>query len=320
MDVPDSCSTEQFAAKQHPPSLDAPPRAATREHTARVLGIEYDPATDDVEAEMARVQEVHTERPADGFLRLRPSQVQELREVWARPENREREVGGYFIVDEAAAKVLSVQTLDADADEQFLFGQYYPYPWHTHPFDPAVPRAAHPPSGQDLVGTLAWGGVDNEEHNPNGSVHTRCDTAVTQFGRWQYRKTPALKRHYDTLPDKQAKKRAERAWQFYVDVAVTLVNNARWTTERFIERMATIDWRWVHALRERNPKYWAWLRDAIPWSIDEQELPPLDPTDTDDALLTGWTIQYKPFEQPIPPSPDVSQTRGDGTPLSHASA
>ena len=190
---------------------------------------------------------------------------QRLYDLWLQTtdENNEwfeKEVGGYFQVRDD--RIYNLDVLGAGEEGHTMHPCCRKYIWHTHPFSDIF--AYNPPSAHDLVGTLAWGGPDNED-NEDGALHTDGEAVATQNGLWTYEKDPALKEYYDSLDTLEKRRCFFYLVQFYCVVVGTLFQNKTIPEDKFIDLLKTIDVPYIVSVlqKEKNVDFRTYLESQM---------------------------------------------------------
>jgi len=231
-----------------------------------------------------------------------------------------REVGGYFTIEDEKLKTLVVLGTGAGKGQQEAFTHpcCRDYVFHTHPKDLLFDDV--PPSGADLVGTLAWGGPINYKENMDGKLHTKMEYLVTQAGIYAYNKTPELKAFYDSLlPEKQeleSESESESSFsesqiyqqenyfellEWYIVYAIGLFGNKKISRNVFMETIRTIDMQRMVRFARSNPEFRKYIEDSL--SNDKDQIMTLDEVELVIAQTPsflekrpGFIIEFLPRE------------------------
>jgi len=195
-----------------------------------------------------------------------------MKEAWIDGARKRKEIGGYAEIDDATLHMIEV--LGEGDDHECRFDRFFENLFHTHRPSEQTALPKNPPSGNDFVGALSWGGLGNEL-NPKFRLRTLHDVVVDEEGIWLIAKplrrppfradgTPTPLDVVDVLdrqPSKDARRRLLEAVGFVATAYAVLYASGKIDRRRFAENVARIDVPDAVRRIEANPAFRAYLAD-----------------------------------------------------------
>jgi hypothetical protein len=261
----------------------------------------------------------------------------ELSKLWKDVYNADRvpqhdwygkEIGGFFTTEDGVLKslvVLGIGHSDGKG-ETFVHPCCRDYVFHMHPPDKMFSDL--PPSGADLVGTLAWGGPANVDENPDGDYSTKEEIVVTEAGIWVYSKSPELKDFYDSLlvslggeqsqgeedsPDLYDRNGQEDLFEvleWYAVYLIGLYTNGHIDRAKMIASLHTLDIPKMVSYAQRNVQFTEYIQKQMDIAHEEvmtlqEVLEALERNPKFSTLSHGFDILF--MEHPFIPEPEVEK-------------
>lgn len=196
----------------------------------------------------------------------------QLKLAWVDGAIKEKEIGGYAEIDDSMISM--IETLGEGKDHECHFERVFENLFHTH--RPAAQTALlkNPPSGNDFVGALSWGGLNNE-FNPKFRLRTLRDIVVDEDGIWLIAKPlckpkfqadgtvnpPDIIEILDTRPSKNERRNFLESIGYITTVCSVLYASNKIDRARFIESVTKIHVPEMINRIDANSEFRAYLLD-----------------------------------------------------------
>jgi len=237
----------------------------------------------------------------------------QMKEAWVDGARKEKEIGGYAEIDDTTVHMIEV--LGEGEEHACHFDRFFENLFHTHRPASQTALRKNPPSGNDFVGALTWGGLSNE-FNPKFRLRTLHDVVVDEEGIWIIAK-PLCKPPFradgsQTPPDiidvldaqssKEARRRFLEAIGFATTVYAILYASDKIDRQQFVASVSNIDVPATLRRIDANPPFrnylvdqaarngWACTYGAVSqWAADEQEARKIQ------WPIRAFRIQFEPW-------------------------
>jgi hypothetical protein len=193
---------------------------------------------------------------------------------FAEGAKNEKEIGGYMEIDETNVHLL--EKCGEGKNHECQFDIFYENMFHTHLPSKMTPLKKNPPSANDFVHALSWGGINNEL-NPKFRLRTMFDAVADEEGIWLIGKNDEILDILNGQPSKEDKRKLLDAVALSTTVFTVLYASGKISRENYIQFVSVLNMKemkkklldtknvnFLNYLKEQQQKHeWAFDIDTV---------------------------------------------------------